>query len=957
MKFDFNKIKLRSDKEPSLERKLTGESLSELKPIGKGIVPNAELEGDEYLQFPDGAIQRVDGRSHKKSGVKMNIPDGTKILSNKLKLSASNVKVLKEDFDIKLNKNTTFAKAQDRYHRKIGIKELNDKQEKQIKELNKQFEKGDIDEGTFRINQEYLSKQIYDSEQSKEEKQAISSMFFNALFNLQEEGKQGKKQPTAREGNFKYGGVKTPLQNFRVGGMKSINSYKDGGGGIPDRFKDVFKRGLIDVNLSMDEAQKRYAPFQRSDQLFEAYLWAKNCPDGNCFKPTFPDFNESSWDKWSEQRRIDLGFDKKPTVDPVDEPSSGKPSYEQAYEKVDKKKYPTLDSFKDAAEKWKNRKPLTATSTKDGEEVIQRGDENGYEANDMSVVMNLNNPIGTLPFKKLDNLSVPVDRSLSKGFVESRKWNYDKNRWETHMTPEGGIEEDLTREREEWAEQNKPVQGRRGVFDEGNYEYGGLSDEQFSKLTSKFGLSKDQGMKMLGNRVKRFDGGGVAGHAHPHDIDFTPSYSGRSRLADAEVVSQRAGKTAFGEVTEDNIEEVMESLYRNFPDIVGDPTVFGVKYGANGKIDWDRSLNFNVIQSRVEAFQTKANSRMKESANVIINNPERFSKEQVASATEFITDETFEDDKKSVRYTDSKLGQFTAGRYNIGMDVVTPEELKALHEKNIYTVKGLNKALEEDPSLISDLSKARVSNLNEIMTDDSDFSLTEFTAPEVKEVVVPVEEKTKTTPILDDIILKGKKKGLGMLGIPDMAPLPPSGLQAMYAPQSRFGFADPTRIGIDKEIQMTGDAYRTMSESINDLPPQQRAIALAQFQATTNSQLNDAAQSANVINAQNLSSVELFNVGQLDRMYAADNVNKLGFEKNQLTAQALTREDWKNYYDDAINRAMNKFQVKSSLGLLSSMTPDVKLNADMAGVSYDDENGWQINDAGKFGEVFGNPFV
>ena len=148
-----------------------------------------------------------------------------------------------------------------------------------------------------------------------------------------------------------------------------------------------------------------------------------------------------------------------------------------------------------------------------------------------------------------------------------------------------------------------------------------------------------------------------------------------------------------------------------------------------------------------------------------------------------------------------------------------------------------------------------------------------------------------------------------------------------------------------------------MSESISDLPPQQRAIALAQFQATKNSQLNEAAQSANVINAQNLASVELFNIGQLDRSDAANNVNKLGYEKNILTAQALTREDWKNYYDDAINRAMNKFQVRSNLGLLSSMTPDVKLNADMAGVSYDDENGWQIKDSGKFGQLFDNPYV
>ena len=132
---------------------------------------------------------------------------------------------------------------------------------------------------------------------------------------------------------------------------------------------------------------------------------------------------------------------------------------------------------------------------------------------------------------------------------------------------------------------------------------------------------------------------------------------------------------------------------------------------------------------------------------------------------------------------------------------------------------------------------------------------------------------------------------------------------------------------------------------------------MQKFDTAYFTRLNEMLQKANVINAQNLSSTELFNIGQLDRMYTSDDANKLGFEKNQLTAQALTEEDWKNYYDDAIKRAMHRYGVKSALGLLSSITPDVSLDADMAGVSYDPSEEWQIQAANNFTQLFGNPFA
>ena len=61
---------------------LTDEVITGL-PVGSSVQPNAELENKEHLKFPDGEIQRVAGNPHKKGGVKMYIPDGTKILSDK----------------------------------------------------------------------------------------------------------------------------------------------------------------------------------------------------------------------------------------------------------------------------------------------------------------------------------------------------------------------------------------------------------------------------------------------------------------------------------------------------------------------------------------------------------------------------------------------------------------------------------------------------------------------------------------------------------------------------------------------------------------------------------------------------------------------------------------------------------------------------------------------------------
>lgn len=63
-------------------------------------IPNAEVEKEEFMQYPNGQTDQVNGPSHENGGVPVNIPNGTRIFSDRLKTD---------------NKKT-FAKEAEKYH-------------------------------------------------------------------------------------------------------------------------------------------------------------------------------------------------------------------------------------------------------------------------------------------------------------------------------------------------------------------------------------------------------------------------------------------------------------------------------------------------------------------------------------------------------------------------------------------------------------------------------------------------------------------------------------------------------------------------------------------------------------------------------------------------------------------------------------------------------------------------
>jgi hypothetical protein len=333
-----------------------------------------------------------------------------------------------------------------------------------------------------------------------------------------------------------------------------------------------------------------------------------------------------------------------------------------------------------------------------------------------------------------------------------------------------------------------------------------------------------------------------------------------------------------------------------------------------------------------------------------------FDAESVKDAQAFLEGETFSEGLKA-RGFDSKLGNFTSGRYNKGVDVVTPEERESLAKKGIFTVRQLQQEVEKDPTLLSDASKEKLGIVSDIMVDDADFVLNPYKQMEEK----PQEKQPQGKPkegekTVDDIKIPGKRMPM-RYAVPSYYPIPPSPLQAHFAPQSQFGLIDPVRIGIEQQIQTSGESMRLSADQLQDLAPQQRAAVIAQMQADRQKQLNDAAYQANVTNAQNLSQTELFNVNQRVKQSEADIRNKLNFEQRQYMAMANTEEDIRRYFDRLNDIDMNQFMVNQNLNLLNTMTDDFKLAQNMMQAEYAPSSKYQIRGGNPYTALVGNPYV
>jgi len=937
--FNIKKIKLKSKKEPSLERKLTGEVISEIKT--SNVEPNAELEGEEVIQFPDGVMHTVKGNPHSKGGVKMNIPDGTRILSKVLTLSKKNVSEAKRIFDIDLSTKDSFAKAQEKFEKKIGLKRLFDEQEELFKKLKLQLEKKDVPDSTFRLNQEYLSEKISDIEDQKTTKEDVRKQFFEFIFNSQEESKQvdKKNMPKKEDEGMKYGGI--------------FGKFEDGG---ESDIEDLGDSEFIPIVAGNEQAFLPISTFATQDQIItpvdtmcpEGHVWDSNLQ--MCVK-TVQNLDDSEIALFEDGGMVRIDYSKVGNTGP-DYGGIGKDKFSALAKKYGLTEEQAINMLN--VTKYQNGGQTSETIT-----FVTTDASGKYYLSKIGPGVNVSTAIKSTDIEKNPDGSVKVNIDGSK--VEYPLYSADKDGSLSRVSTSPANNIDAVLSSKGVLKSTPPAKTQEAKNIKSGALPAGMSINQYRALQREY----DTPMKI----AKGFADGKISSEvgnklqydiSNPKDpIIFKTSTAAKSVYADSDRykrIDQSPNDVAWGDIQKEDIPYVMGFLYRNFPDIVTSEDVFGVKFNPDGTVSFNKDLDFSKVLPQVRKFQDRANDRMKATANTIISNPEMFDAESVKDAQKFLESETFVDGLKA-RGFDSMLGNFTSGRYNKGVDVVTPEEREALSKKGIFTVRQLQQEVEKDPTLLSDASKEKLGIVSDIMVDDADFVLNPYKQMEEK----PQEKQPQGKPkegekTVDDIKIPGKRMPM-RYAVPSYYPIPPSPLQAHFAPQSQFGLIDPVRIGIEQQIQTSGESMRLSADQLQDLAPQQRAAVIAQMQADRQKQLNDAAYQANVTNAQNLSQTELFNVNQRVKQSEADIRNKLNFEQRQYMAMANTEEDIRRYFDRLNDIDMNQFMVNQNLNLLNTMTDDFKLAQNMMQAEYAPSSKYQIRGGNPYTALVGNPYV
>lgn len=168
------------------EKALTGEFITGL-PEHAEEKANAELENKEYIKHPNGDVQQVVGKTHEKGGEKVELENGTIVISDNLKLGGEGAKQCNKEYDMKLKANDTYADAVAKFTSKIGLKKLNEEQEALFVRLKK--EDDTKDETTSNLNKEFLSGRIKEIEDDKKALETKRIEFVDYVFAKQENAK------------------------------------------------------------------------------------------------------------------------------------------------------------------------------------------------------------------------------------------------------------------------------------------------------------------------------------------------------------------------------------------------------------------------------------------------------------------------------------------------------------------------------------------------------------------------------------------------------------------------------------------------------------------------------------------------------------------------------------------------------------------------------------------------
>lgn len=449
--------------------------------------------------------------------------------------------------------------------------------------------------------------------------------------------------------------------------------------------------------------------------------------------------------------------------------------------------------------------------------------------------------------------------------------------------------------------------------------------EEFKGIASKYNTPLKKAYEILENQGKlpKFNDGGV--------------YRVKSNRNDYKGINytegQRANTSQFGSIS--NAEDSLTQLYRNFPTVLSDPYYKDYVEIENGKVKLKEGVKLNKANEPfIKRLQNDMNTKMSQSAKYIIDDTSgRFDQGAKLQAQEYLNKETF--DGKGIRGFDSMLGDFTSGRYSLGLDLVTPEDLKTLRDNNIYTARQLQNS-PDILSKLSDPSKKRFTEFIGSAPEDSDFSIEQFTTP----VNANTPDKPDTNTVVpgetdDEIVMPVQMNRNRLYQMPDQSYLPPNALQAESMYESRLGRIDPVRLGIESTIRRNQDNTQFLASQLQGLPPTVASGILASAVAQAQQSENQAINQIHQINAQNVAQADQFNIRQSDTEQLSNNSARLNYEQRALLGLSKTDQDIRNWYDANRRVNINNFREQQWMNTASNLFPQYSIGMTGTNVMFD----------------------
>ena len=139
---------------------------------------NAEVEKNEYV-FDSKGIRKFGGNTHEKGGTPVKLEEGSRILSDHLKIGADLAKELTKSLKLPFRATDTYAKALDRFNNASDLPKLNKEIEDLILKMDSKKSK---DKTTFALNNEFLNNTLNAKNKQKEPLEKEMAGFFDMLF-------------------------------------------------------------------------------------------------------------------------------------------------------------------------------------------------------------------------------------------------------------------------------------------------------------------------------------------------------------------------------------------------------------------------------------------------------------------------------------------------------------------------------------------------------------------------------------------------------------------------------------------------------------------------------------------------------------------------------------------------------------------------------------------------------